>query len=143
MTTFATTSTPLIDARGARFAALLTTGVLAATLIFSAPALLLVQSALFAIGAFLGPQRTPYAALFRRFVAPRLAGSPDPEPVQPPQFAQAVGLGFAVLGLLGAVVAPALFLVATAMAFAAAFLNAAFGFCLGCRLYLLIARARG
>jgi hypothetical protein len=31
--------------------------------------------------------------------------------------------------------------VAAALAFVAAFLNAAFGVCLGCRLYLLLARA--
>jgi hypothetical protein len=31
--------------------------------------------------------------------------------------------------------------VATAAAFIAAFLNAAFGFCLGCQLYLLLQRA--
>jgi len=52
-----------------------------------------------------------------------------------------VGLGFAVVGLLGAVLGSTpVFLVATAFAFAAAFLNAAFGYCLGCEVYLLLRR---
>jgi hypothetical protein len=34
------------------------------------------------------------------------------------------------------------FLVATSFALAAAFLNAAFGFCLGCQFYLLILRSK-
>jgi hypothetical protein len=42
----------------------------------------------------------------------------------------------AALGVGGAVV------VAAAVAFVAAFLNAAFGLCLGCEMYLLMARLR-
>lgn len=34
-------------------------------------------------------------------------------------------------------------LLATGVALAAAFLNAAFGYCLGCEMYLLIRRAQG
>jgi hypothetical protein len=36
---------------------------------------------------------------------------------------------------------PAVGLIATALALAAAFLNAAFGFCLGCETFLLLRRA--
>lgn len=132
----------MIDARGARFSAALTTVVLAAVLISGSPALLLLQAAVFAIGAFLGPHLTPYALLFRKFVAPRLSHGPELEPFKPVRFAQAVGLAFAFLGLVGALFVPGLVLLATAFALAAAFLNAAFSFCLGCRIYLLIARAR-
>jgi hypothetical protein len=39
--------------------------------------------------------------------------------------------------------ATAVFTVATGFALAAAFLNAVFNYCLGCEMYLLIARARG
>lgn len=142
MTLLATPST-MIDARGARFSAAVTTLVLAAALVIESPILLLLQGAVFAIGAFLGPQHTPYARFFRAFVAPRLTTTAQPEPMEPPRFAQAVGLAFAIVGLIGAIVAPALFLIATAFALAAAFLNAAFSFCLGCQLYLILARVRG
>lgn len=133
----------MIDARGARFAATLTCVVLAATLVTAEPALLLIQGAVFAIAAGLGPDRSPYAWLFRNVIAPRLTSDPEPEPSAPPRFAQAVGLAFALLGSIGALLWQPLFLVATAMAFAAAFLNAAFGYCLGCQMYLLVARTRG
>ena len=133
----------IIDARGARFAASITVIVLGSALLLASPALLLIQAAVFAIGALIGPHRSPYAIFFRRWVAPRLRSRPAPEPIQPPQFAQLVGLIFAGLALLGALVAPPLFFIATAMAFGAAFLNAAFSYCLGCQMYLLLARMRG
>jgi hypothetical protein len=54
-----------------------------------------------------------------------------------------VGLIFALIGIFGAVVDRGLiFTVATAFALAAAFLNAAFNYCLGCEMYLLLVRFR-
>lgn len=138
-----TPTTPrTIDARGARFSAAVTAFVLAVALLLSSPTLLVLQGAVFAVGVILGPQRTPYARFFKLAIAPRLRSVPVPEPVEPPRFAQAVGLLFALLGLAGALVAPTLFIIATAMAFGAAFLNAAFGFCLGCQMYLSLALLR-
>jgi branched-subunit amino acid transport protein AzlD len=65
------------------------------------------------------------------------------EDVRPPQFAQSVGLIFAVVGVAGSLAGiPAIFTIATAFALAAAFLNAAFNFCLGCEMYLLLVRVR-
>jgi Domain of unknown function (DUF4395) len=133
--------TPQIDPRGPRFAAILTTMLLAVVLLTQSPWLLAVQAVLFAIGAFAGVQRTPYAALFRRFVRPRLAPPAELEDARPPRFAQSVGLGFAAVGVLGAVLGSTpVFLVATAFAFGAAFLNGAFGYCLGCEVYLILRR---
>ena len=63
--------------------------------------------------------------------------------MRPPKFAQAVGFIFAataVAGLLSGFTA--LFTIATGFALAAAFLNAAFNYCLGCEVYLLLLRAR-
>ena len=131
-----------IDARGPCFSALLTTIVLGTALATSNPWLIIFQALVFAIGAFKGPQHTPYAAVFKKIVKPRLTGETPTEDVRPPQFAQRVGLGFALVGLFGAVAAPVLFQVAVAFALAAAFLNAAFDFCLGCQIYLLFARLR-
>jgi hypothetical protein len=59
------------------------------------------------------------------------------------KFAQLVGFVFAFVGAVGFVTgAPLLGLIATGFALAAAFLNAAFGVCLGCQIYPLVARAR-
>jgi len=64
------------------------------------------------------------------------------EPPQPVQFAQAIGFGFAIIGATGYLAGvPVLGMVATAAALVAAFLNAAFGLCLGCEVYLLLKRA--
>ena len=127
-----------VDPRAPRFAAALTTLVLALVLIFQSPWLLAAQGVLFATGAFVGVTRTPYAVVFRRLIRPRLAPPAELEDVRPLRFAQQVGFGFAVLGVLGAVLGSTpVFLVASAFAFIAAFLNAAFGYCLGCEVYLL------
>ena len=134
-------SSTQIDPRGPRLAAILTTLVLAVTLVTGSGWLLAAQAVLFGIGAVRGVQRTPYAALFRLLVRPRLAPPSELEDAKPPQFAQAVGLAFAVVGVVGAVVgATPLFLAATGLALGAAFLNAAFGFCLGCEIYLIARR---
>ena len=131
-----------IDARGPRFSALLTTIVLGAALATSNPWLIIFQAVVFAIGAFKGPQHTPYAAVFKKAIKPRLNGSALTEDVRPPQFAQRVGFGFTVVAIMGLLFAPALATVAVSFALAAAFLNAAFNFCLGCEIYIRIARFR-
>ena len=126
----------MIDPRGARFGASVTTVVLAVVLLTHSSVLLAGQGVIFALGA---AGRSPYAALWKR-----LPKSPPTEfeAAEPPQFAQLVGLGFALVGLLGFLTgATALGIVATAAALAAAFLNAAFGFCLGCEIYLLVKRS--
>jgi hypothetical protein len=136
-------STVLIDARGPRFGAAITTVVLAAALATSNVWFIVVQALVFAIGAFKGPQFTPYAFVYKTIVKPRLKGEVPTEEVNPPQFAQKVGLLFALVAIVGAVTGLDLvFTIAVAGALGAAFLNAAFNFCLGCEIYLLLLRAR-
>ena len=137
-----TSDIELIDARGPRFSALLTTIVLGTALATGSAWLILAQAAVFAIGAFKGPQHTPYATVFKKFVKPKLKSEATTEDVRPPQFAQRVGFGFTVVAIIGLLFAPALATVAVSFALAAAFLNAAFNFCLGCEIYLRIARFR-
>jgi len=129
---------PQVDPRGTRFAAGLTTVVLALVLVTGWVWLLVAQVAVFALGV-LG--RSPYGLLYQAAVRPRLGPPRELEDAAPPRFAQGVGLAFAVVGVIGFVagVVP-LALGATALALLAAFLNAAFGFCLGCEMYLLIRR---
>ena len=137
-----------IDPRGPQFAAALTSIALIAVLLLApGPAAVLVltlQAAVFAVGATLGVQHTPYSWLFRTLVRPRLAAPDHLEDPAPPRFAQTVGLGFAVVGLAGFLAgADVLGLVATGFALVAALLNAIFRFCLGCELYLLGRRLGG
>ena len=132
-----------IDARGPRFSAALTTVVLASALVTGWVWLATFQAVVFAIGAIKGPQFTPYAFIFRTLIKPRLKSPLRTEDVRPPQFAQSIGLLFALVALAGdATGTPVVFTVAVAAALAAAFLNAAFDFCLGCQIYLLLARLR-
>ncbi|MFH8938663.1 DUF4395 domain-containing protein [Streptomyces griseosporeus] len=127
-----------IDVRGPRFGAAVTTVVLAAVLITSSTWLLAWQTLAFALGAAGGVARSPYGVLFRTLVRPRIGPPTAFEPPEPPRFAQAVGLVFAGLGLVGYALGPGwLGLAATGAALAAAFLNAVFGYCLGCEMYLL------
>jgi hypothetical protein len=140
------TKTPdQVDVRGPRFAAWVTTAVLVVALIVSgistlATAIILaLQAVIFAIGAAAGPRRHPYGLVFAKLVAPRLAPVREREPVAPLKFAQLVGLIFAVVAVAGfASGASLLGVIATGGALVAAFLNAAFGICLGCQLYPLV-----
>jgi hypothetical protein len=137
-----TSKANLIDARGPRFSAVITTIVLATALVTQSAILIAIQLVVFAIGAFAGPAKTPYAFVFKKFVKPRLKGAVPTEDARPPQFAQSVGLIFAVVALAGSLLSiPVLFTVAVSFALFAAFLNAAFNFCLGCEIYLLALRA--
>jgi len=132
-----------IDARGPRFSAALTTVVLASALVTGWVWLATFQAVVFAIGAINGPQFTPYAFIYRTLIKPRLKSPLRTEDVRPPQFAQSIGLLFALVALVGSATgAPVVFTIAIAAALAAAFLNAAFDFCLGCQIYLLLARLR-
>ena len=131
-----------IDPRGPRFGAAITTLVLAATLVAipstAATVLLGIQTVVFALGAFVGLHAQPYGILYRKLVAPKLGKPTELEAVEPPRFAQLVGFLFAIVGLVALLTgADLVAVVAVGMALGAAFLNAAFNFCLGCELYLI------
>ncbi|TDC01809.1 DUF4395 domain-containing protein [Nonomuraea longispora] len=124
------------DPRALRFGAAVTTLVLASVLVTESPWLLAAQAVVFALGV---ARRSPYVVLFKAFVTSTPKKTEDP---RPPRFAQLVGLVFAVTGLAGYLTGTVpLALAATAAALLAAFLDAAFGFCLGCEIYLLIRRS--
>ncbi|QHC58267.1 DUF4395 domain-containing protein [Rathayibacter sp. VKM Ac-2760] len=147
-----------VDPRGPRFAASVTAVLLLATagLGLAAPAqadslarlvqpgflLLVVLAALFAWSAARGVGSGPWAVVFRRLIRPRLAPPSEWEDARPPRFAQLIGLIVTAAGVaLHLAGVPGAVPVAAAIAFLAAFLNAAFGLCLGCELYLLLVRA--
>ena len=81
-----------------------------------------------AAGAVLGLHAQPYGLIYRRFVRPRLGPPAELEDPAPPRFAQAVGLAFALVALVGLLAGLSIvFYFAIALALAAAFLNTAFG----------------
>lgn len=136
-----TAPSPQIDVRAPRFAAALTSVVLAVALLTGSGWLVAAQAVVFAVGALAGLRFSPYGLLFRTLVAPRLGPVREREPEAPPRFAQLVGLLFAVVGAAGYLLGvPLLGAVATGFALVAALLNAATGFCLGCELYLSLRR---
>lgn len=132
----------LVDPRGPRFGAAVTTVVLAVALVLvgttAGTVLVAWQTLVFALGALVGLQAQPYGWLFRRVVRPRLAPPTELEDAAPPRFAQAVGLVFLLVALVASLAgATVVATVAIAFALAAAFLNAVFAFCLGCEMYLI------
>jgi uncharacterized protein DUF4395 len=130
-----------VDPRGQRFGASLTSVVLIIVLATGSWVLLALQAVVFAVGTIFGLRYSPYGLLFRSLVRPRIGPPSELEDEAPPRFAQGVGLGFAVVGTVGYAGGFGwLGIVATAFALGAAFLNAAFGFCLGCEMYLLMRR---
>jgi hypothetical protein len=150
-----------IDPRGPRFVATITAVLLLVTTYLAfistsaqAPShtfgersldpanlLLVVIAALF-LWSVLSPATAPWSLLYRRVVQPRLQPPTALEDPRPPRFAQGVGLAVTVIGvLLHLAGVPWALPIVAAAAFLAAFLNAAFGLCLGCQLYLLLQRA--
>lgn len=130
----------MIDPRGPRFTAAVTLVLLAAALLAPTPiavGIVAVQAAFFLTGVSLGVQQTPTALVFKTLVRPRLDPPAHLEDPRPPRFAQGVGLLFTVVALIGfATGALVLAQVAIGFAVVAALLNAVFGLCLGCELYL-------
>lgn len=127
-----------IDPRGQRFAAAITTVVLAVALVLQSPWILLFQVIIFAITVVVGPANGPYGLIYRKLLRPRIPAPLELEDPRPPRFAQLVGLIFAAVGAIGFVSGIWLLgLIATGCAVVAAMLNAVIGYCLGCELYLL------
>mgnify|MGYP000898904275 CR=1 FL=1 len=148
----------LIDPRGARFTASVTAMLLlvdvalglvggvaptfAERAVQPAFLLLVALAAVFVWSAAAGVARNPWSVLFRRAIRPRLAPPAELEDAAPPTFAQGVGALVTVAGVVLHLAGVPYGLVgAAAAAFVAAFLNAAFSYCLGCQLYLLLVRA--
>jgi dipeptide/tripeptide permease len=130
-----------IDPRGPRFSAALSAIVLGVVLITGSVWLFAWQAAVFAVTAGLGLKYSPYGLIYRWLIRPRLGPPQELEDPAPPRFAQGVGLFVSVIGIIGyATGLTALGMAGAALAFAAAFLNAAFGLCLGCEMYVLIRR---
>ncbi len=90
-----------------------------------------------------GPRFSPLALLASRVVVPWLGRPPKPVPGPPKRFAQGIGVVFSTTALVlafgfGQTTAAWAVL---ALLVCAAFLEAAFGVCLGCKVFSLLMRA--
>jgi len=129
-----------LDPRGPRFAAALTTVVLIVVLATGWGWLAVAQAVVFGITA-VDPRRGPYALIYRTLVAPRLGPTAEREDAAPVRFAQLVGFVFLTVASIGYLSgATTVGVVFAAFGLLAAFLNAAFGLCLGCEAYLAARR---
>lgn len=136
-----------IDPRGPRFGAAITSTLALISFYASSSgsfwtgyAVMALMFVLFSWSVFLSGVTHPFTWLYRKTLAPRLAPPKELEDPRPPQFAQKVGFSFAVLGMASIFFSTAMLSVAAAFIFIAAFLNAAFGLCLGCQMYILLKR---
>ncbi|HVF31683.1 MAG TPA: DUF4395 domain-containing protein [Acidimicrobiales bacterium] len=133
-----------IDPRGPRFNQAVLTVALLGAFLLDARWVVPLFAVVLLLGAALGPRYGPFLRLYAEVIRPRLAPPADLEDPRPPRFAAAVGVVF----LTGASVAFAagahglgwaLALVVAALAG----LAAVTGICVGCEVYLLLARRRG
>lgn len=138
-----------IDPRGPRFGATITN--IASLVAFylaldsgtesAAAGIFAVLTVLFAIGTLFGTSRHPFGWIFKTFVKPRLSAPKELEDSRPPQFAQGVGLFVSAAGLvLFALNVPFGLAGAAGALFLASALQAYFGYCLGCQMYLGLKR---
>lgn len=134
----------LVDVRGPRFSAAVAATVLAIALVFQLEWLVVLQTLVYAVGAFLGLRWSPYGNVFR-FLKRRLdlGPPPDVEPEAPPRFSQLIGF-LLVGGALVAFAAGARVFgwILVALVVLAASLLAFTGICIGCELYLVGQRLR-
>lgn len=137
----------LVDVRGPRFGAAVTTVVLATALVVQGTVgtvLLAWQVVAFALATVFGLAWSPYGNLFR-LLKRRLAlgAPPEVEPEAPPRFAQLCGLVVASAGLVAVLLgATTLGWVLVGVVLALSTLLATTGLCVGCELYLFGVRLR-
>lgn len=136
----ARTADDLIDARGPRFASVITAVVLGFALVgiytSAFPILVGLQALVFLLGAVVGVARQPYVVFFRVVLAPRLAPAPTWQDPRAPRIAQAIALALLIIALsawfVGGLTIAA---VCVAAAFVVALTLALTGFCIGCQGY--------
>lgn len=133
-----------IDPRGPRFNQAVLTVVLLVAFVADLRFLVPVMAVVLFLGAAFGAPYGPFLRLYSSVIRPRLGPPKHLEDPRPPRFAATVGTVFlaasSIAFLLDAqVLAWALALVVAVLAG----LAATSGLCIGCELYLLVARRRG
>jgi Domain of unknown function (DUF4395) len=133
-----------IDPRGPRFNQTVLATALVVGFVFQWPIVAPVFAVVLFLGAAFGAPYGPFLRLYAQVIKPRLSPPHELEDPRPPRFAASVGVGFLVgatiafvAGLSG--VGWTLALIVAALAG----LAAATKICVGCEVYLFIARRRG
>lgn len=139
-----------IDPRGPRFGAAIT-NVFSIIIFFlatdaatepTALAVLAIVWVSFLWGTLFGNSKHPFGILYKNVVRPKLSAPKELEDARPPRFAQLVGLLVTSIGFaLAFLSVPFGVAIAAAALFAASTLQAYFGYCLGCQIYLGLRRA--
>lgn len=134
---------PPIDPRGPRFnQAVLAAALLGGFLFDWRPVVPLFALVLLA-GAAFGPRFGPFLALYGKVIRPRLGPPAEMEDPRPPRFAASVGVAFLAAATLAfAAGAPGVGWALALVVAALAALAATTGICVGCEMYLYVARRR-
>ncbi len=132
-----------IDPRGPRFnQAVLAPALLTGFLVDWRPVVPLFALVLF-LGAAFGPRYGPFLLLFAKVVRPRLGPPAQLEDPRPPRFASTLGVVFLGAATVAfAAGAPGLAWALALVVAGLAALSAVTGICVGCEMYLLLARRR-
>ena len=131
-----------VDERAARTVAGGVVLLVVLTLATRQPWLLVVLAYGFWARVLTGPRLSPLGQLATRVVVPRLPGVARPVPDPPKRFAQAIGVVFSTTAVVlwFAAGAHVVALGVVAALGAAAFLESAFGLCLGCKAFGILMR---
>ncbi|MDP9442387.1 MAG: DUF4395 domain-containing protein [Actinomycetota bacterium] len=133
-----------IDPRGPRFNQAVLTVALLVGFLVDLKAVVPVFAAVLFLGAAFGPRYGPFLRLYAEVIRPRLAPPAELEDPRPPRFAAAIGVAFLVAASVAFVAGAEAVGWALAMVVAAlAGLAAVTGICVGCEVYVFLARRRG
>lgn len=133
-----------IDPRGPRFNQAVLTVALLGAFLLDARIVVPVFAVVLLLGAAFGPRYGPFLRLYAEVIKPRLAPPADLEDPRPPRFAAAVGVAFLAAATLAfAAGATAVGWTLALVVAALAGLAAITGICVGCEIYVLLARRRG
>lgn len=133
-----------IDPRGPRFNQGVLTAALLIGFLFDVRAVIPIFAIVLLMGAAFGPKYGPFLRLYVEVIKPRLAPPSELEDPRPPRFAAAVGVVFLTAAVLSfAAGATGLGWALALIVAALAGLAATTGICVGCEVYVLLARRRG
>jgi hypothetical protein len=132
-----------IDPRGPRFNQAVLAVALLGGFLVDVRAVVPIFALVLLAGAAFGPRYGPFLALYAKAIRPRLGPPAELEDPRPPRFSAALGVAFLAAGTLAFVAGHAgigwgLALIVAALAA----LAATTGICVGCEIYLFVARRR-
>ncbi len=133
-----------IDPRGPRFNQAVLTLALLVGFLADLQLVVPVFAGVLFLGAAFGPRYGPFLRLYADVIRPRLAPPAELEDPRPPRFAAAIGVAFLVAASIAFLAgAPGVGWTLALVVAALAGLAAVTGICVGCEVYLFLARRRG